>query len=232
MNSNHPILITAIWSTLTIAVYLASKWFHHRQPRAGTSPMITAPVLLIAFAYLLHINCSQYQTATHWLLALFAPATVAFALPIYEQRALIRSHWPLLVIGSLAGSLTAILFSWFACPWLGLNDDLRLSLLPRSVSTPFAMYVSGQIGGTPSLTATFVFLTGLFGATLGEILIICLPLRSTFARGALFGMGAHGFGAAKADQIHPETGSIAGIVMVFSGLLTVLATPLLAHFLK
>jgi putative effector of murein hydrolase len=52
------------------------------------------------------------------------------------------------------------------------------------------------------------------------------------ARGALFGMGAHGAGVAKANQIGSEEGSIAGLVMVLVGLINVLAAPLLAMLLR
>jgi putative effector of murein hydrolase len=79
--------------------------------------------------------------------------------------------------------------------------------------------------------ATFVVITGVLGAADGEGLVNCLPLQSVIAQGALFGMGAHGAGTAKAHQIDREVGAIAGLVMVLVGLLNVLAAPVLAHFL-
>jgi len=100
------------------------------------------------------------------------------------------------------------------------------------MSTPFAMTVSDDIGGIPDLTAVFVVFTGVFGAALGEAMLYWLPLRSRLARGALFGIGAHGAGVAKAHQIGREEGSIAGVAIVMVGLLNVLAAPLLAHLLK
>ncbi|AIJ54160.1 hypothetical protein C086_00316 [Brucella abortus F6/05-3] len=121
--------------------------------------------------------------------------------------------------------------AWGLAHLLGLNEAISLSLMPRSMSTPFSMTVSGDIGGRPDLTAIFVVLTGIFGAALGEIMLHWLPVRSALARGALFGMGAHGAGVARAHQIGSEEGSIAGLVMVLVGLVNVLAAPLIAHFL-
>jgi putative effector of murein hydrolase len=40
-------------------------------------------------------------------------------------------------------------------------------------------------------------------------------------------MGAHAFGTAKAHQISEEIGAVAGLVMIFVGLLNVAAAPLL-----
>ena len=105
-------------------------------------------------------------------------------------------------------------------------------MLPRSMSTPFAMAVSRDLGGSPELTAVFVVITGVLGAALGEALLLRLPLRSGLARGALMGMGAHGVGTARAYQIGPEEGAIAGLVMVFTGVLNVLAAPLVAQLLR
>jgi predicted murein hydrolase (TIGR00659 family) len=228
MSSVHNPWPWLVWSGLTLGLYWLSVWLHRRRRAWWTAPAITAPVLLIGVALLFHISYRQYFSGAGWLVTLFAPATVAFAIPIYEQRRMIRRHWPLLVTGAVVGSITAIVSSWALARGLGLDDDLRLSLLPRSISTPFALPVSGAIGGTPSLTAVFVLVTGIFGAAIGETVLSWLPLRSVLARGAMLGMGAHAFGTVKAQEIGEEIGAVSGLVMVFVGVLNVLAAPLLA----
>ena len=75
-------------------------------------------------------------------------------------------------------------------------------------------------------------LTGFLGAALGEVIVKYLPLRSSIARGALFGMGAHGAGVARAHQMGREEGSIAGLVMVMVGIVNVLLAPILGWLLK
>ncbi len=223
MPSIDAVFQTLFWSALTISCYLVGKRFYKRRPCWWTSPLMVAPLMLILAALALHVSYRDYSQGTHWLVTLLAPATVAFAVPIYENRFLIRRYWLLLVVGVVAGSVTAIASSWFLASLFDLDGILRLSLLPRSISTPFAMIVSGEIGGVPGLTAVFVVITGVAGAAIGEGLLGFLPLRSILARGALFGMGAHGAGTAKAHLIDAEVGAIAGLVMVFSGLLNVLA---------
>jgi predicted murein hydrolase (TIGR00659 family) len=224
--------LAVVWSAVTVLLYLLSKVLYRWRPRWWTTPLAVAPVLLIAITIVTHTSYHDYILGTHWLVALLGPATVAFAVPIYEHRNLVRRHWPVLVAGILVGSTTAIVTAWMLSSALGLGGSLRLSLLPRSVSTPFAMIVSGDIGGTPDLTAVFVVFTGVVGAALGDLMLYFLPLRSALARGALFGMGAHGAGVARAHQIGGEEGAIAGLVMVFVGLLNVLAAPLLSYLLR
>jgi predicted murein hydrolase (TIGR00659 family) len=227
----HEPLVQAIaWSLATILLYFGAKRAHRRWPRWWLMPLGVAPALLMIAALMLHVSYRDYIRGTHWLVALLGPATVAFAVPIYEQRALIRRRWPLLLVGMVAGSLTAVITSWALAYVLGIDGALRLSLLPRSISTPFAMEVSGEIGGIPDLTAVFVVLTGLFGAAVGDVVLARLPLRSRIAKGASFGIGAHGAGTARAHQLGREEGAIAGLVMVLVGLLNVALAPVLVQF--
>jgi predicted murein hydrolase (TIGR00659 family) len=230
--SPETIWITLFWSLATIAIYFLSKRLYRRWPALWSSPLVLTPVLLAGIALSLHTTYSEYIGATRWLMVILGPVTVAFAIPIYEQRAMILRYWPVLLFGIVIGSGTAILTAWALASLLSLDGVLRLSLLPRSVSSPFAMAISENIGGVPDLTALFVVVTGVLGAVMGENLLRVLPLKSSLARGALFGMGAHGAGVAKANQIGAEEGSVAGLVMVLVGLVNVLAAPLLAHLLR
>jgi len=231
MPLSNPYVAMLFWSAATILLYLAAKRVYRRFPMWWLTPLAVTPLLLMALLIGMNENYRSYFGATHWLVALLGPATVAFAIPIYQQRATMRRYWPVLLVGVVMGSSSAMLSAWGLAHLLGLNDAISLSLMPRSMSTPFAMTVSGDIGGTPDLTAIFVVITGVFGAALGELMLNWLPLRSTLARGALFGMGAHGAGVAKAHQIGREEGSIAGLVMVLVGLVNVLAAPFIAHLL-
>src|SRR6201989_2821218 len=135
----EPLVQAIAWSLATILLYFGAKRLHRRWPRWWLMPLGVAPALLMIAALVLHVSYRDYIRGTHWLVALLGPATVAFAVPIYEQRALIRRRWPLLLVGMIVGSLTAVITSWALAYVLGIDGAMRLSLLPRSMSTPFAM---------------------------------------------------------------------------------------------
>lgn len=217
-----------LWSGLTIGFYWLSKRIYRRWPRWWLMPLAVTPLLLMLVVVSLHESYRDYIDGTHWLVLLLGPATVAFAIPIYEQRGLIRRYWPVLLAGMLVGSLVSILSSWGLATLVGLDGTIRLSLLPRSVSTPFAMEISDEIGGIPDLTAVFVVITGIAGAVLGDLILARFRIATALARGSLFGLGAHGAGTARAHQIGATEGAVAGLVMVLVGLLNVLAAPLVA----
>ncbi|PTW47702.1 MULTISPECIES: LrgB family protein [Rhodovulum] len=221
------LLPVAGWTALTVGFYLLAKRVYRRWSRWWLMPLAVAPALLMIAVLALHESYRDYIRGAGWLMLMLGPATVAFAVPIYEQRALIRRYWPVLLVGMVAGSATAVAVSWGLASLFGLDESLRLSLLPRSISTPFAMEVSADIGGLPDLTAVFVVMTGVLGAALGDVVLAWLPVRSALARGALLGVAAHGAGTARAHQIGPVEGSVAGLVMVLVGLLNVCLAPLL-----
>jgi putative effector of murein hydrolase len=224
-------LLSLLWLAITVGGYVALKPLYRRHPRWWTSPLFTVPLLLAAMGLLLGMNYPVYIRDTHWLVLMLGPATAAFALPIYRYRRLIRMHWQALLVGVMGGSAMAVASAWGLASLCGLDDTVRRSLLARSITTPLAMLVSADIGGVPELTALFVVITGVVGIALGEWLLHCLPLRSALARGALFGVGAHGAGTAKAYDIGMEEGSVASLAMVLAGLLNVLLAPLLARAL-
>jgi predicted murein hydrolase (TIGR00659 family) len=225
---NDPAAGALFWSALTIGVYFGVKALYRRRRRWWLAPLAVTPLLLILAAIALHTSYRDYIRGTSWLVALLGPATVAFAVPIYEQRGLIRRHWRVLGLGMLVGSTTSVLSSWALAAVLGLNETMRLSLLPRSISTPFAMTISGEIGGAPDLTAVFVVVTGIVGAIMGEVMLTWFPDYSSLARGVVLGVGAHGAGTAKAHELGRQEGSVAGLVMVLVGLFNVLLAPILA----
>ncbi|MCL6691445.1 LrgB family protein [Pseudomonas sp. R3.Fl] len=216
------------WLALTLGGYLFSRQLYKRVRWYGFAPIVFVPALLFAVAIPLHAHYADYSRDTNWLVALLGPATVAFAVPIWQQRALLARHWPALLVGMCAGSAVAIGSSWMLANALALDGQVALSLVPRSITTPLAMEMSHDLGGVPELTAAFVMITGVFGALAGGLLMKLLPLRSTLARGALLGVGAHGAGTSRAYEFGGEEGSTAGLLMVLTGLFNLLLAPAVA----
>jgi putative effector of murein hydrolase len=56
-----------------------------------------------------------------------------------------------------------------------------------------------------------VFVVVIDGALTDDMILACVPIVSALARGVLFGVGAHGAGAARARQIGETEGAVAGL---------------------
>ncbi len=214
------------WIAVVVVGYAASKRLYGRFKRWWLMPVLAAPLPAAGLAWWLHTEAATFSKATFPLVFFLGPVTAAFAVPIYEQRALIRRYWPVLLIGMVVGSATALVTAYAMASLLDLPTTLRLSLMPRSLTMPFALSLSTSLGGVPALTAVFVVFTGVFGMAIGDILLARLPSATPLVRGAVLGMAAHAIGTAKAYQRDPEEGAIAGLVMVMAGVLNVLVAPL------
>jgi predicted murein hydrolase (TIGR00659 family) len=220
-------LIAAGCFILTVALYFASKALYARFRSPWLTPLVAVPVVLGVLVLALHIPYPVYFQDTRWLMWLLGPATVAFAVPIYEYRDLLRRHWISLTVGVTVGIIVAVGGSLALAKLLHLSPDLQRSLMTRSISTPFALAVSDKIHAPRDLTALFVIATGVCGMLFGELVLGLVPLRTRLARGALFGAAAHGVGTAKARELGSEEGVVASLTMMIAGVVMVLLAPAL-----
>jgi predicted murein hydrolase (TIGR00659 family) len=212
---------------LTILLYVACKRVYARFRKPWLMPLIVVPALLVALVLIAHIPYTIYFADTRWLMWLLGPATIAFAVPVYEYRELIKRHWLSLAAGVTVGIVVGVGGSFALAKLLHVSPDAARSLLTRSVSTPFALAVSEEIHAPKQLTALFVIATGLVGMFFGEFVLALLPLRSRIARGAPFGAAAHAIGTIKAREIGSEEGVIASLTMMIAGVVMVLIAPLI-----
>lgn len=226
------IATTIVWSLLTLLVFWAARRVHRRWPNPLLAPILVTPLIVGLAIVATRTRYAEYIAGTQWLVWMLGPATVAFAVPVWQQRALVRQYWMVLLVAMVAGSIAAVASSWALATLVGLDRILLLSLLPRSISTPFAMEVAADLGGIPGLTAVFVVITGLFGALAGDLMLGRIGARSALARGAAYGVAAHAIGTARALQEGEREGAIAGLSMVLTGVLNVLAAPLLVALLR
>jgi putative effector of murein hydrolase len=209
-------LIAAGCFVLTVVLYFASKALYARVKTTWFTPLVAVPIVLVLVVAFAHIPYPVYFRDTRWLMWLLGPATVAFAVPIYEYRELIARHWLSLMVGVTVGIVVAVGGSLVLAKLLHLSPDLQ-----------FALAVSDKIHAPKDLTALFVIATGVCGMLFGELVLAVLPLRSRLARGALFGAAAHGVGTAKARELGSEEGVVSSLTMMIAGVVMVLIAPML-----
>jgi putative effector of murein hydrolase len=131
-----------------------------------------------------------------------------------------------LVAALLAGSVTAVVSALAIAQALGVETVVLASLAPKSATAPVAIGVAEAMGGSPTLAAVLVILTGITGAILATPLFEALGFRDMRARGFALGVAAHGIGTARAFQVHPVAGAWAGLGMGLNAVLTAVLAPL------
>jgi len=213
--------------TLTLLAYLLGLWLYQwsgQQP--WLNPVAVAILLLVALLTLTGTGYPTYFEGAQFIHFLLGPATVALAVPLYGQAGRVRERLLPVLLGLLAGSLTAIVSAVGFTYLLGGSRETLLSMAPKSVTTPVAMGISEAIGGLPSLTAVLVILTGISGAILAPGLLRRLRADPE-STGLALGVASHGIGTARAFQLGEREGAFAGLAMGLNALLTAVLVPLL-----
>ena len=214
--------------TATLLTYVAVQALYERVQRAPwANPVLWSVVVLGGFLVLTHTPYPAYFAGAQFIHVLLGPAVVALAWPLWQRRAEVRQRGVALTVAVLVGGLAAA-GSALALGWaLGLPDDVLRSLAPKSVTAPVAMGIAERVGGVPALAAVFAVLTGLVGALSGKYLFNLLKIDAWAVRGFALGTAAHGIGAARALQVHPDAGAYAGIALGMQAVLSSLLMPLL-----
>lgn len=224
MLSNEVIGVLSLLAT--VACYGVNKRLYRKHPHPLLMPIVATPMVLIGLSLLTHVSYPQYIAQTHWLVWLLGPTTVAFALPLHENRALLRKHWMSIATGVLVASVVSISTTIAFAEAFGLSEALQKGLAVRSITTPFAIEAEKVLGGPTDLAALFVLLTGVSAMLLGETVLRVLPrIRSKLATGASWGGAAHGSGVARARQSGEVQAVMASLVMMIAGALNVMAAP-------
>ncbi|OIK09655.1 LrgB family protein [Bacillus sp. MUM 13] len=224
------------FTLITYVIYMISKKIYKRRSYFFMHPLLISPLALIALISCLHVSGTQYIHSARLLSHLLGPATVAFAIPIYKHRALLKKNLGIIITSITTGVIVAILSSFAFSKLLRMAPDLIISILPRSITTPIAIEVSKEIGGLPALTTVFVIVTGIMGGIIGPSAIKWLSIESPIARGLAFGMSAHGVGTSKAMEYGEQEGTFSTLAMIFAAWITLLMgdslIPMLIHAAK
>ncbi|MBI0277734.1 LrgB family protein [Hafnia alvei] len=221
--------ISVLCLLMTLALYFANKKIYRRLHTIWMMPLVLTPLILVLFLVVTHVSYQDYMGESRWLLWLLGPATIAFAVPVYENMTVIRRHWMSLSAGVITATVVAVSSSVWLARLLTLPEEVQRSLAVRSITTPFALEAAKQLGGQPDLVALFVVITGVFGMAVGDILFLRLAVRSGMAKGAGLGASSHGAGTAKAYEIGQTEGVVSSLVMMLAGVVTVVLAPMIGH---
>jgi predicted murein hydrolase (TIGR00659 family) len=190
------------------------------------NPVLIAVVLIATGLVLSNVPYSHYFAGAQFVHFLLGTATVALAVPFYDRMSQLKRYWKPLACGLVAGAVASTLCTLGLVWLLNVDQIMRLSLLPKSVTAPIAMGISDSIGGIPTLSAVFCILTGIIGAASGRIIFDAIGIRSMMVRGLALGTAAHGIGTARAYYVSPEAGAFAGLALAIHGLVAAFLLPL------
>ena len=216
-----------LWLFATLVAYGVGDWVSRRSGRKPyVNPVLIAVGLLAGLLAVTRTDYDTYFEGAQFVHFLLGPATVALALPLWANLGHVKKAAVPILAALVAGSLTAVV-SAVGIAWaLGLRGGMLISLAPKSATAPVALGISDRLGGSPTLTAVLVILTGITGAVVATPLLNFLRVKDGRARGFAVGVASHGIGTARAFQVHETAGAFAGLGMGLNAVLTSVLAPL------
>ena len=223
------------WSLpLTLLVFFGARRVAAKVKISLLNPLLISMAVIIPLLLLIQMPYARYFQGSAILNQLLQPAVVALALPLYEQMHQIRARWKSIIGVCFIGSLTAMISGTAIALWMGATPQIAATIMPKSVTTPIAMAVSGTLGGIPAISAICVLMAGVLGAVFGHMLLNLLKIRSKASRGLAIGNASHALGTARCSELDYQEGAWSSLALVLCGIITSLLAPflfpLLMHF--
>lgn len=219
--------------TLTLAAYeLGAIAYRRSRSFSLLHPAIVGALLIALVLFVVGVDYPTYADGTRVLRWLLGTATVALAIPLYRHLALIRElALPIavtVVLGAAMGAMSVVGIGWL----LGCDREVLLSLAPKSVTTPIAIGISGEMGGIIELTNGAVLITAATGVAIAPLLFRLLRIGDARVQGVALGIAAHALGAARAFEVDATTGAFASLSLCLTGVVSAIALPLLAQWIQ
>ncbi|MEG0261158.1 MAG: LrgB family protein [Lysinibacillus sp.] len=210
----------------TIGLFMLMTKFYRRFPHPLVIPLVTTTVISALILVVFKIPYATYMEGGEWLQKMLGPAVVALAYPLYNQRSIVMKYKYSILSGIFIAMMTGLLTIFAFLKWFDIEEELILTALPKSLTTPVAMQVSESIVGIPPLTAVLVMLAGFVGAILGPLVIKYGKITSPISRGVSVGSASHGVGLVKLKDYGEQELSVGSLSMGLTAIIGAFICPL------
>lgn len=216
---------------ISILAYSVGIIIAKRTRLAIMNPLLIAMAIIIALLTLMGVDYQTFNKGGAIITFFLGPATVVLAVPLFKQWELLKSNLVPILAGIAVGSVAGVASIIVLGKLLGLDTVLIASMVPKSTTTPIAIEISEVLGGNPSLTATFVSITGITGFIGGARIIDAFGIKNPIAKGIAMGTTSHAVGTAKAMELGEVEGAMSSLSIGIAGIITVFLIPVIMLFL-
>ena len=215
---------------LCIGFYLLGIWLKKKLHNDLCNPLLISILLCMAFLALTGMDYEVFAAGAKPLSTLLTPATICLALPLYRQWHYLQKHTGAILCAAAAGVLTSLGCVLVLSALFGLEHNVYVTLLPKSITTAIGMGLAEELGGIVTITVAVIVVTGILGNLFATTLCRWFGITHPVAKGLAIGTSAHAVGTAKAMELGEVEGAISSLAIVIAGLLTVVGASVFAQF--
>ena len=208
---------------ISVGAYLLGTFIKKKCNFFLFNPLLLAITITIATLLLTGMEYQHYNNGAKYLSYLLTPATVALAIPLYEQVKLLKSNLTAILIGIASGVLTSFISIFLMALMFKLGHTEYVTLLPKSITTAIGIGLSEELDGYVAITVSAIMITGLFGNIAGDIICRIFGIKNPIAKGVAIGTASHVMGTAKAMEVGEVEGAMSSLSVAVAGFITVFA---------
>lgn len=217
----HIFRTSAMWIVLLLICYgLSLRLARLLNQHIVAHPIIITTSLLLFLSQLINTEVDVIIDYLDPIAYLLGPLTVGLALPVYNQLTVLRQLGFKVLLPILLGGIFAPLSAYTVLYVLGAEYTWQMTMLTKSITTPFAMDTASMLGGIAGLAAVFVIITGIVGVMALPLLNRVLGINEDKTNGLVLGTIAHGIGTAKAVQLSEQASAFASLALCVNGIMT------------
>lgn len=225
MNAYIGIIISLVVFEIGVFLFKKSKNFFL------FTPLFVAMVLGVIVLKVTGISYDQYNEGGKYISFFLEPATVAFAIPLYKKRDVLKKYWFEIVLALTIGSIGSLFSVIVVGKLIHIYPAIIASILPQAATTAIAVPISESIGGVASITAFTVIFNGVLTYALGKMALRYFRIKDEIAQGLSLGAAGHALGVAVSMELGETETAMASIAVVIVGLVTVVVVPIFAPFI-
>ena len=212
---------------VSLAAYALGVFIKNKTKFSLFNPLLISIIITSAVVIFAGIDYDVYYEGAKYISYLLTPATVALAIPLYEQVTVLKKNFKAIVSGVITGLCSILAMALI----FGFTHEQYVTFLPKSITTAIGMGVSEELGGYVSITVAVIIITGVLGSVIAEGFLKLFKITDPCAKGIAIGTASHAVGTSKAMEIGKTEGAMSGLSIVVSGLLTVAGASVFASFL-
>ena len=213
---------------LSVGAYLFGVWLKKKTGLSILNPLLVAIIAVILFLKVFHVSYEAYNKGGEYLSYFLTPATVCLAIPLYKQLELLLNNKLAVGASILTGVLGSAGSVLVMAKAFGLNHQIYVTLLPKSITTAIGMGVSEEAGGIVTLTVVSIIVTGIIGNIIADLVFQLLKIEEPMAKGLALGTSANAIGTARALELGEVEGAMSSLAIAVAGVLTVIVVPLIS----
>ncbi|STO31175.1 Inner membrane protein yohK [Fusobacterium necrogenes] len=213
---------------ISLIAFEIGKFIFNKTKLALFNPLLIATIIVMGFLNFFHITVADYMLGGNLIVFFLAPATVVLAIPLFQQIDLLKKHFIPIIGGGIVGAVVAILSVIILGKLLGIDNQLLLSFMPKSITTPIGIELSKMLGGIPSITVFAIVITGITGNVTAPFIYSIFRIKNPIAKGLGLGISSHAVGTSRAIEMGKVEGAMSALSIVIAGILTIILAPLIS----